>query len=55
MGFAEIQPGRIQPDDHFSDSIDAARITTTYVDGVLEVSLPSVEGRQQPLHNIPIG
>jgi HSP20 family protein len=36
------------------DSIDAARITAKYVDGVLEVSLPFVQGEQKPIHNIPI-
>jgi HSP20 family protein len=36
------------------DSIDAARITAKYVDGVLEVSLPLMSDQDVPKHSIPI-
>ena len=37
-----------------SDSIDASKITAKYVDGVLEVSLPLVAGKEQSTHKITI-
>jgi HSP20 family protein len=38
-----------------NEAIDATRITAKYVDGVLEVSLPLIEGKQRVQHAIPIG
>ena len=37
-----------------NDSIDAAKITAKYVDGVLEVSLPLLADREQSSHKIVI-
>lgn len=37
-----------------NDSIDASRITAKYTDGVLEVSLPLLSGKEQPTHKVTI-
>ncbi|OQP67272.1 heat-shock protein Hsp20 [Niastella vici] len=37
-----------------NDSVDTARISAKYVDGVLEVSLPLTEGSTAPKQEIPI-
>jgi HSP20 family protein len=36
------------------DSIDAAGITAKYEDGVLQVTLPVIPGKEQPLRNIAV-
>ncbi|MEJ7740395.1 MAG: Hsp20/alpha crystallin family protein [Chitinophagaceae bacterium] len=36
------------------DSIDATNITAKYVDGVLQVSLPVIPGKERVKHEIPI-
>lgn len=36
------------------DSIDTANITAKYVDGVLQVSLPVIRGKEQAQHTIPV-
>lgn len=37
-----------------NDSVDTSRISAKYVDGVLEVSLPLIEGATAPKQEIPI-
>ena len=37
-----------------SDSIDASKITAKYIDGVLEVSLPLLAGKEPSAHKITI-
>jgi HSP20 family protein len=36
------------------ESVDPANITAKYVDGVLQVSLPVIPGKEQPLRNIVV-
>lgn len=38
-----------------NDSIDTKNITAKYVDGVLEVSLPLIDGKESERHEIRIG
>jgi len=38
-----------------NESIDAANIAARYVDGVLQVSLPLIPGKEASQHTIPIG
>lgn len=37
------------------DAIDTTRITAKYIDGVLEVSLPVIEGKERVQQEIPVG
>src|ERR1700759_1161131 len=37
------------------EAIDTSRITAKYVDGVLEVSLPVIEGQERVQQEIPVG
>src|ERR1044072_2164815 len=38
-----------------NESIDAANIAARYVDGVLQVSLPLIPGKEAAQHTLPIG
>ncbi len=50
----EYSRGGFERTFDLDESIDAGNITAKYVDGVLQVSLPVIPGKEQVKHEIPV-